>query len=251
MKLLLYSGLWISAIAVALTAAVANALEVALPAVLYLLIAMGSFTVYNFDHLKGLRADALTKPRRGRFVRSHRQLLLLAGLIAFLGTAALGVLAGWRIAFLLLFVFLLSLVHYRAKRLPMVKPLYIALAWLSVVGGIPTLWEGLPLVRVARDFAPVGLAVFANVLACDAADREAEAQWLGPRTAWNAALVLSAAGAASALLLKGSPRLLGLIPLLLFFSLLPRRDDETYVATFVDGSLLAGALLALFFMRVT
>lgn len=251
MKLLLYSGLWISAIAVALTAAVAAALHVALPVVLYALIAMGSFTVYNFDHLKGLRADALTKPRRGRFVRSHRQFLLLAGLIGFLGTAILGLLAGWKIAFLLLFVFLLSLVHYWAKRLPMVKPLYIALAWLCVVGGIPTLWGGLALLAVARDFAPVGLAVFANVLACDAADREAEAQWLGARTAWNAALVLSAAGAASAVLLKGDPRFLGLIPLLLFFSLLPRRDHETYVATFVDGSLLAGALLSLVLMKVS
>jgi hypothetical protein len=250
MKLLLYSGLWISAIAAALTAAVAGALHVSLPAVLYALIAMGSFTVYNFDRLKGLPADALTKPRRGRFVRSHRHLLLLAGLVCFAGTATLGVLAGWRIAFLLLFVFLLSLVHHKAKRLPMVKPLYIALAWLCVVGGIPTLWGGLPLLGVMRDFAPVGLAVFANVLACDAADREAEAKWLGHRTAWNAALILSAAGAASALLLKGTPRLLGLIPLLLFLSLLPRRDDESYVATFVDGSLLAGALLALVLMRV-
>jgi len=251
MKFLLYSGLWISAIAVALTAAVATALHVGLPAVLYALIATGSFTVYNFDHLKGLRADAATKPRRGRFVRSHRQLLLLAGLIGFLGTAILGLLAGWKIAFLLLFVFLLSLVHHWAKRLPMVKPLYIALAWLGVVGGIPTLRGGLALLAVTRDFAPVGLALFANVLACDAADREAEAQWLGERTAWNAALVLSAAGAASAVLLKGDPRFLGVIPLLLFFSLLPRRDHETYVATFVDGSLLVGALVALVLMKVS
>ncbi len=222
-----------------------------MPFTLYLLVCMGSFTVYNFDRLRGRRSDALTKPRRWRFVQSYHRLLLLAGLIGFAGTAVLGLLAGWGIAFLLLLVFALSLVHHNLKKLPMVKPLYIALAWLIVVGGIPTLWGGLPILGVLRDFAPVGLAVFANVLACDAADREAEAKWLGPAKAWNAALLLSLAGAASALFLRGSPRFLGLIPLLLFLTLLPRRDDEIYVATFVDGSLLGGALLALVALRLT
>jgi len=249
MGFVVYSGLWIALIALGLLHAAAAALQVALPPRLTALVALGSFSVYNLDRLRDFAGDARDKPRRGQFVqRNERE---LGWLSAAAGTAAivLTVQSGWRTSFLLGAVGLLSLVHPWLKRVPGFKPLYIGLSWMLVVTGLPLIAGGLPVSRGVNELWPLGAAIVANVLACDVADHEAEALWLGEGGVWNLALAIALLGAASLLVLPMPSRTLGLVPLALLLALPPRRRDEHYVALGLDGALLVGAMAALGWMR--
>ena len=140
----------------------------------------------------------------------------------------------------------LALVHARLRHLPWAKPLYITTAWIGVVIGLPWVLRGpgpVPAVLV-----PLSLAVVANVLACDAVDREAEAAQIDPRKVWWLARVLALIGMIAGLMSPGV-RVIAVVPGFLLLALIPWPASRRWAERGLDGALLLGALLAGFLMR--
>jgi hypothetical protein len=132
----------------------------------------------------------------------------------------------------------LALVHARLRELPWAKPLYISAAWLGVVVGVP--WVLGDRASPPGVALPIALAIVANVLACDAVDREAEAARLGPERVWWTARAVALAG-----VLVGWPGPGTWIPAALFVSLSRRPRSRDQAELLLDGALLVGALVAL------
>lgn len=238
------SGVWIALIAVVLTGAAARALGLRLAVSLLAMVALGSFAVYSLDRLADRVRDGATKPRRVRFVGRHTRFLFTTALVAAAIAGLLALLAGPEVSFLMMLVAVLAAMHLPLKHIPGVKPAYIAVAWLLVVVGLPVVVARIPLDRALGELGPLGLALLANVLACDAADREAEARWLGPRATWNLARGVAAAGLVLGVLDRDALRPLSFVPLATLLALLTRRANPEYTGVFVDGALLAGGLAA-------
>lgn len=242
-------GLVVAAVAVSLLAAAAAALNVPLKPATVGLVFTGSLGVYLVDRLVDRRADRGAHPRRAaRFHRHARRLTLLAAALV-LSAIALGLLHPWPVRLLMAGVVVLAAGHLRLKGRGWFKPLYIVLSWLAVTVGIPSLMgSGIGSVGLADEgqvLAVVGLALFADVLACDAADREAEARGERRRRIWNLARLAATSGLLLALSNAGAAGSLWPVPALVLLSLLPYRPHEDWTAGVVDVALGLGALVAL------
>jgi hypothetical protein len=143
--------------------------------------------------------------------------------------AAIAILAG---------VCSLAFVHARLRRFAWVKPLYITLAWLGVVVGVPWVMRGPgPIPTVAL---PLALAIVANVLACDAVDREAEAAQMAPRRVWWIARGVALLG-----MVAGFPDPAALIPGMMFLAMARWPVTRWWAERGLDGALLVGSGLAI------
>lgn len=220
MDLILRSGLWIAAVAVALLHASGRSMGLVPGPGLTAVVGLGTVGVYGFD--------------RWWASRSQRPFWLVpaaaaAGLALTLPADAIAILAG---------VCGLALLHARLRQFPWAKPLYIALAWIGVVVGLPWVLAGEgPLPGM---LLPVALAIVANVLGCDAIDREAEARRLSPTRVWWIARAVALVG-----VLVAWPDPGVAIPGAVLLALLRWPASRRWAEWALDGALLAGALFAL------
>ena len=224
MGLLLRSGLFVAAVGVALLHAASRSMGFTPGPALTAVVGLGTLGVYGFD--------------RWAAQRTGRPWWILPVLPA----GALGLTLPPDAIAILVLVCALALVHVRLRELPWAKPLYIALAWLGVVVGLPWVLAGegpLPGVLV-----PVALAIVANVLGCDAIDREAEAARLAPVRVWWVARAAALAG-----VVVGWPAPGVGIPAAVLVALVPWPANRRWAEVGLDGALLVGALVALLRMR--
>lgn len=233
-----HSGLLVAAVAVALAHASAAALGGTLGSRVTLTVAAGTLAVYAFDRRID---DRIERPHRQRFAADHGRGLLVLSIAAALVAATAGLTLPTAAIALLAGVVALALVHARLRRIPGLKPAYIALAWLTVVVALPAVLLEASLARAMADAAPIGLAILANVLACDAADREAEALVLGVGPTWWLARALACAGLFAAWFGDGAARPLVLVPGAVALALIPLRARPEYT-TVLDAALGVGAL---------
>jgi hypothetical protein len=222
--------------AVALTGASARGLDVDLRWPVFGVVGFGALGVYAFD-----RWGDRDKPGRVHLSSLWPRLLpsLAVGGVVISVVLAIGL--PWRAWGLLAAIAALSLVHRWLQGLPWVKPLYVAVAWLGVVVGVPWALGSVDSRSSLLELIPLGLALLANVLACDAADREAEASVIGSLRVWWIARGLAALGVVCALWF--ALRFV-VVPLCMLLALLEYRPSPRYVAWWVDGALLVGGVLA-------
>lgn len=218
------SGLWVAACAVVLLAASARSMGLDPDPELLTLAGLGTLGVYGFDRW--------ATGRRGRP-------LWVAPVVA---AGALGLRQPPAAIAILALVCGLALVHARLRELPWAKPAYIALAWVGVVVGLPWVLRGPG--PVPEALGPVVLAILANVLACDAVDREAEAAQIAPVRVWWVARATALAGVVAG---WGSPA--AIIPATLLVALVRWPADRRWAERAVDGALLVGAGLAFVLMH--
>jgi hypothetical protein len=232
------SGALVAIVALTLVHAVARTLGAELDLRVSVVVGAGTWAVYAFDRLVDDRID---RPARADFVRRNRRWMRAGAVVA----AGVAVVAGLKLPpraiGLLAAVVLLALLHARLRHLPWIKPLYIALAWLAVVVGLPAVLVAAPLERVLADLAPIGLAILANVIGCDVTDGEAEARAIGPDRAWWVARALALGGIAAAFV--GPQRSLVWVPLTMLVALAPGPRPAAYTHV-LDAALGIGALLA-------
>ncbi|RKZ13251.1 hypothetical protein DRQ32_01990 [bacterium] len=225
-ELLVRSGIWVGACAVALLAASARSMGVGPDFGLLALAGLGTAGVYGFDRWA----------TRGGSPAGWILPCLVAGV--------LGLRQPPQAILILVAVCALALVHVRLRDLPWAKPVYIALAWIGVVVGLPWVLRGSAPAPVA--LGPVALAIAANVLACDAVDREAEAAQIAPKKVWWIARAVAAAGVAVAFAMGAAP--LATIPGCLLLALVRWPADRRFAERVLDGALLVGALAAIVLM---
>lgn len=244
---LFFSGLWVAIAAGALTAAAATGFGTsAQPAAIVLAVA-GTFTVYGVDRLRDLDRDAATSPLRTAFVVRHRRVLAattgVTALVALGATRALGGPAMAMVAFAGGF----GLLHRRFKGVAFFKAGYVTAAWLAVTVGLPAATAAPPprLEQVAWVCGILGPALFANAVAFSARDAEAAAARLGERIALRLALAIAVSGVVVGILAPAPARTLTAVPFATAIALAGFRRDERYVHGIVDGTLIAGAVLAL------
>jgi hypothetical protein len=218
-RILIDSGIWLALCASSLLMAAARSMGVNPGPDLLVVASLGTMGVYGFDRWV-IRREA--KPWW------ILPAVLAVGAGATLPLPAIGLLGG---------VCVLAVVHHWLREVPWFKPLYIALAWLGVVVGLPWVLRGEgPLPSAA---VPIALAIVANVLACDAVDREAEAAQIGPRRVWWVARATAGAG-----VILGWPEPTVAIPAAMLLALLPWPADREWAEWVLDGALLAGGVMA-------
>jgi 4-hydroxybenzoate polyprenyltransferase len=240
----LWSSVWLGLAAAALTAAAARALGLAPEPALLGIAFGGTLAVYVIDRVRDLPRDRVTAPERAAFVARHRRALVgLAGLGAG-GAAFASLVLGPRPLLLAAGVGALGLAHRRLKRIAAAKPLYLTFAWTAVPVGLPAVAEP-GAQHVGWVATIVGAAVLANVVLSNLRDREALAGRLGAKRALPLAGGIALGGLAAALSGPAAVRPLAALPFAMAAAVLGFRPTERYGALYVDGALLAGALLAL------
>ncbi|MFP6639593.1 MAG: hypothetical protein VCC04_05055 [Myxococcota bacterium] len=206
--------------------------------------ATGTLLVYNIDRLRDLDRDRLSSPARTAFVEQHRRGLVGLSALAGLASIPLAMLQpplAWGLCALAL---ALGLLHRRLKGHLASGFIYVTVAWLLVVVGLPAVgrspWgmDGGSLAWVA---ITLGLVISANLLGSELRGLKP-----GPRTLrrLQIARVLAAAGSLWPSL---GPSTGALVPVgaCTFLALLWFRFDERYGLGVLDGALLLGALLGL------
>jgi hypothetical protein len=225
---LIRSGIWVGACAVALLLAASRSMGGDPSWSLIAVTGLGTVAVYGFD--------------RWAVDRSGPPFWLLPLLPAVI----LGLRLPAAAVAILICVCGLALVHARLRDLPWTKPLYITVAWIGVVIGVPWVLRGSGPVPGA--LGPLALAIVANVLACDAVDREAEAAQIDPRQIWWLARFLALTGVVVALMSPGA-EVIAAVPGMLVLALIPWPVSRRWAERGLDGALLAGALLASLMMH--
>jgi 4-hydroxybenzoate polyprenyltransferase len=243
---LVFSSAWEGAVAVALLAAAANAMEVELAPAAAVVAFGGTLAVYGLDRLRDVARDRLTAPARTAFVERHAR-GLTALTAAGAGTAIAAALwLGPPVWLLCGGVLALGLAHRRMKQVPIFKGLYVTAAWLAVVLGLPILAET-PAASTAHAGWAAGIlssAILGNVVASSLRDAEAGAA-RSPGLALGIARGLPVLGVCLALIAPAAVRALVWVPALLALVLLRRPGVERWGPLAVDGALGAGALLSL------
>lgn len=220
MRFLIDSGIWVALCATSLLGAAARSMGVNVDARLIAVTALGTLGVYGFDRWMVRRSG-----RPGWLLPALGAVVAGSGL----PIAAIAILAG---------VCLLAMVHHWLREVPWFKPVYIAVAWLGVVVGLPWVLDGEGPVPGAA--LPIALAIVANVLACDAADREAEAAQIGPVRVWWIARAIAATGVAA-----GWPEPAVAVPAAMLVALMRWPVSREWTAWVLDGALLFGGVLAI------
>ena len=223
MDWLICSGIWVGGCAVALLLAASRSMGGDPSWPLVAVTGLGTVAIYGFDRW------AIDRAGPPFWILP---LLPAAVLGLRLPVAAIPILVG---------VCGLALVHARLRELPWTKPLYITVAWIGVVIGVPWVLRGGGSVPLA--LAPLTLAIVANVLACDAVDREAEAAQIDPHRVWWLARILALTGVVVALMSPGAEAIAA-VPAMLVLALIPWPVSRRWVERGLDGALMAGALLA-------
>jgi hypothetical protein len=250
---LLFSSLWVAAAAAALGAAVSRVLAGS-PAPGPLLLAFGgTLAIYNLDRLRDLPRDRASAPARSVFVDRHYGVLAALGAGGALLGAAGAWLSGPRALAPLALALPLALAHRRLKRFWMAKSLYVSLAWVLVVVGVPAAAApaGPELAAAALGAAAIlGAAIFANAIASNVRDAEAAAAVLGPGRALLVARWVAASSVAAALFAPPAVQPLGLAGVATLAALVGFRPGERYGLAVVDGALLLGGIGACAFAGV-
>jgi len=219
-RILIDSGIWLALCASSLLVAAARSMGVYAGWDLVAVTALGTIGVYGFDRWVA-RGDG--QPWWALPV------LAAAGIGLTLPIAAIRILGG---------VCGLAVVHHWLRELPWFKPVYIALAWLGVVVGLPWVIRGDGPIPAAA--LPIALAIVANVLACDAIDREAEAAQIGPRRVWWIARVVAGLG-----VIVGWPHPAAAVPAAMLVAMVRWPAGRIWADWVLDGALLVGGVVAI------
>ncbi len=246
LEFLAFTGLWPAAVAASLAAACGWTLHPdAAPGRLAPALALGLFgtlVVYNVDRLRDLEQDRLTAPGRSAFVHRNENALTalcVASALACLPLALMLPAPAWWACGLALG---LGLFHRRLKgRHPAAAVLYVSLAWLAVVVGLPAATLGAGPLAVAVAVSALGPAIAANLVASELRGHPPSE---ATRRRLRVGQLLALAGCLGPLLHPASRPLVA-IPLWAWASLLGFRSSERYALLVLDGALLAGALTAL------
>ncbi len=253
---LAYSSSLAGLVAGALVLSVTLAMGHPVDAGLTILALAGTVAVYNVDRLRDLERDRTLAPARSAFVDEHSRTLRVLTAAAMLACALCGTqlsTAGFGICAAVLG---LGLAHRRLKRLRGIKTVYLVCSWLLVTVGLPAVGgRQSPAIDAERLFwvaAIIGPAVTANLLASNL-DRGREARTPAPKAKRRKlAVSIATAGLGMAFALVGpeSVRPLGAVAAAQFVALVRYREGEAYLARTVDGSLLAGAALAIALLSI-
>lgn len=245
LDVLLFSSVAAAGVAASLTLAADAALRPpsassggAVPAALAF---TGTLVVYNVDRLRDLGRDRARWPERSHFIARHRSALVWLTAAAALACLPLATTlrpaAWWSCAA----AGVLGLGHRRLKGRTGVEVGYVTLAWIAVVVGLPAAQRGVTRLEpevVAATAAVLGATIAANLLVSGTAALPHP----GPRLPWARTLALAAG--ALALVGPGAVRALAWIPALELVALWRYRASERYGLGWLDGALLAGAILA-------
>ncbi|HEX5067299.1 MAG TPA: hypothetical protein VFY49_14355 [Myxococcota bacterium] len=234
----------IACAAAALAAAASRAMQIPIDARVLALAAGGTAVVYGLDRLRDVARDGARSPLRTAWVERHRRGLTVTTALGAAAAAIGGALCGARVVAVAAAVAVLGLAHRRIKHLAFGKVAYLILAWTAVAVALPVAND--PAARNVVWVAwVVGFSIWANVILSNLKDLEGAAALVGPRMARRAAFFWSAVGAGLALAGPEAVARLAPIPLATFAAVLGFRRSERYAVWAVDGSLCAGALLAL------
>lgn len=239
-----FSSLWLAAAAAVLAAASARALGAAPQPRVLGLAACGTLVVYNVDRLRDVARDRLTAPRRTEFVERHRATLVALCVAASLAAGALALPLGPAPVWVLAPVLVAGLLHRRLKHAALLKPFYVALAWLAVVVGLPWCVAPAP-TGTGWVLASLGGAIVANAIASNVRDGDGAGLPMASTHALAWARGMALAGLVAALAAPPPARSLAVVPALTLAALLSFRPSESYRLVCLDGALLAAGLLAL------
>jgi hypothetical protein len=252
---LAFTGLWPAAVAAGLIAACGWVLADTPPtgrlAAAVALGASGTLVVYNIDRLRDLENDRLTAPRRSRFVAQHRDALTALSVASAGLCLPLVAMLPQAVAWVCASALGLGLFHRRLKGAnPAFAVLYITLAWVAVVVGIPAAAVAPGLGNPESVALVKGGAIAAIAVAPSIAANLIASQLRGQPVVETTRRRLRMAGIIALVgclgpLADSASRPLIAIPLAVWASVMGFRNSERYGLLALDGALLLGALSAI------
>jgi len=244
-----HANFWIASAAATLQAAASLAMGLPISAPALGLVVAGVLVIYNLDRLRDVDRDRTTAPERSRFVQQHRFWLWILCGVSLLWATGLLLEAPLRVWLLVSTVGVLALAHRRLKRIGYAKEIYLTLAWVGGVVGLPTAFA--PGTHAAM-WASAALVppLLANDIAASIQDREGLASLWGAPRAMTLARLLALFGLLATVAMPESIRPLCSVSATTLAALFWFREGEGYRMLVMDGALTAGALIALVFYLV-
>ncbi|NIP30821.1 MAG: hypothetical protein GTO02_13210, partial [Candidatus Dadabacteria bacterium] len=134
------------------------------------LIFSGTLSIYNIDHLRGLKSDSGTNPLRTVFIRKYLLNIKIIIVISLIFSLFLGFKTGLLELYWLLPAIFLGLLHRRIKNNNLFSGIYITISWLIVTVIFPASIHG----KLSQIFLPsliIGTALFSNAYISSSKDK--------------------------------------------------------------------------------
>jgi|GEM_PF-4486635 len=238
-RVLCYSGLLVSLTATSLATGSYMLFNREIRFQELLIVLLGTFSIYNIDHIRGLKSDIDIDRARVHFIKKNKNKLVIATIVSLVICGMLGVTYISGIQFILLFpVLVTGLLHRRLKMNFLLSSLYITTSWIVVVILFP-LSASFP-TGIHWYILITGLALFANAYTYTGLD----SSYAGNT---GTTLPISALILSIIICLISQNRFLPLIsvPSLTLVSVIFLRNKKQFKYLYLDGSLLAGSALFL------
>jgi len=238
---LAYSGSIAALLASSITIFTMIFLDTGINYILLVLIFSGTFTVYNIDHLRDLDKDNQTNPKRVKFIKDNKTLILILTTISFMISCSVIFLTGFEILYFLILPFLLGILHRRLKWVPLTAAFYITLSWLTVTVLLPA-YSVNKVPHVILLSSILGIILFFNAYSSSLRYKFYAMKYVRYMLYLSLGVILVVLG------LRG--KYLGIIPLAFFttMALTNFMEDEDYEDIFFDGLQLSGAILSILFL---
>ena len=195
--------------------------------------------MYGLDRVRGVETDRAAWPDRSAFAQQHVQTLWLAIVIAATMAGACAAVQPPAVWLVCAAVGGLGVAHRRLKTRPAFKIAYLTLAWWAVVVGLPAVRADASLSpeRLAIAGGATAAALIANLVGSNATSERPSLR--------RFALLAAVAGVGIALTGGPGVRSLACVPAAQGLALWPAVASERERLWRIDGSLAAGAVIAL------
>lgn len=206
-------------------------------------VLFGTLFIYNTDHIRGLARDKSTEPERVSFIKNNIIFMKVLTTTSLLISSLAGLLFLSAYEILLLIpVILLGLFHRILKKNLVLKSIYITVSWTIVVAVLPTLHN-----------TPSGIywytVIVASVLFSNAYAYSAAKSKKKESTYQRLPVIVSASGCMLTLIAPADFIYILTLPLLTLSALLISGKKDIPEHLFLDGSLLAGAVISMILIQ--
>lgn len=240
-EVLAYTGTIAALLATSLAVFTFLFLDSGINYILLVLIFSGTMVIYNLDHLKDIRSDKTTNPKRVNFIVRNKVLIYLITLLSIILSVLAVYYLGIKLIPLIILPFLLGLIHSIIKNSPLFSAVYITLSWLMITVYLPAFLTDNPKKVIILSIV-IGIFLF-----CNAYGASIRQKYYANKYA-RYLLYLSLLNIVIVLILRGS--YIGILPAAFFttIALTNYMDDENYEIIFFDGLQLSGTACSILFL---
>ena len=230
-----------SAAAALLTLCTTTYLDLQISNNVFFFVFFGTLFIYNLDHTLSLKSDRLTNPIRSNFINKYINYFYILIFSSLIISVTLALQIGVNKLIYIFPAFILGLFHRKLKKNSLIAAIYITTCWLLVTTFFPAFISD-ELLEIYPLFLIFGFPLFSNALTSSSKDNPNSYKYL------QISKFIAVLGILINIIFWEKTFQLIAIPTLTLISLITFKNDERYEIIYLDGSLLIGATISLFFL---